>query len=174
MKRKNNNFWRRWIVLGATIFIIIFIILLFNLLFFPLNQKEPVSNGDLWEYIGVSIGTSAKLAGEFMVYSLLIHILFDILFPFIARTIRIPFYEPRNYHWENEYLKKKKTIWTILKNGFFFVFFLNIGLITTAYISSIIQGKKFLWHTLPQVFFIGIVGAIVIYIFLLLAEESWK
>ena len=134
MKRRNDNFWRRWFLLGATVFIIFF---LFNLLSFPFNQKEPVSNGHLWEYIVLSIDISAKLAGGFMVYNLLIHILFDILFPLIARTIRIPFYEPRNYHWENEYLKKKKTARTILKNAIPFILFLPMGLVILEYIDVI-------------------------------------
>lgn len=170
MKQRNDNFWRRWIVLGVTVFIIIFIILLFNLL----NQNEPVSSGDLWEYIGVSVGISAKFAGLFMAYNLLIHILFDILFPLIGRTIRIPFYKPRNYHWENEYIQEKKTIWTVLKNGFFFVLLLSTSQIILAYISVIIQGKTFFWNPLPQMLAIGIGGGIIIYIFLLLVEESWK
>lgn len=169
MKRRNDNFWRRWFLMGTALFIVYFIILLFNLL----NQKESLSNENLWEYIGLLIGISAKFTGALMVYSLLIHFLFDILFPFIKRTIRIPFYKPRINRLKNQYVEKK-TIWTILKNGFFFVLLLSTSQIILAYISVLIQGKEIIWHKFPQMFAIAIGGGIVIYIFLLLVEESWK
>ncbi|MEL6458809.1 MAG: hypothetical protein AAFQ91_11240 [Cyanobacteria bacterium J06621_15] len=174
MKRRNDNFWRRWFVVGAAVFILYLIISLFNLLFFPLNPKEPLSNGDFWEYIVLSIVMSAELAGALMVCSLLIHFLFNILFPLITRTIRIPFYEPRNYHWENEYLKEKKTIWTILKGAIPFILFFPTSQIILAYVSSIIEGKKIIWDTLPQVFLIGMGFGLIFYIFVLFMEAISK
>lgn len=174
MKRRNDNFWRRWIVLGIAVFIIYFIISLFNLSFSLLNSKESALSEYFWEYIVLSIGMSAKFTGASMVYSLLIHFLFNILFPLITRTIRIPFYEPRNYHWENEYLKKKKTARTILKNAIPFILFLPMGLVILEYISNIIQGKQFILNSLTQVFLTGMGIGLIIYIFVLLMEEISK
>lgn len=184
MKRRNDNFWRRLFVVGATAFIII---LFLNLLFFPLNKKEPsslnwfeemvtypvlhepASNGDFWGYIGVSIGISGTFTGA-GIFGGLVSYLFEFIFNFIGRTIRIPFYEPRNYHWENEYLKEKKTIWTILKNGILFVLLFSTGLTIFAFISNLIQGKQFIWDTFPQAFLIVMGIGLIVYIFLLLVE----
>ena len=165
MKRRNDNFWRKWFLMGTAVFLIYFIILLFDLL----NQKQSLSNENLWDYIGLLIGISAKFTGALMVYSLLIHFLFDIFFPFIGRTIRIPFYEPRINRLKNQYVEKK-TIWTILKNGFFFVLLLSTGLNIFAYLSVIIQGKQIIWDTFPQAFLIGIGIGLILYIFLLFVE----
>ncbi|MEM6752222.1 MAG: hypothetical protein AAF630_04450 [Cyanobacteria bacterium P01_C01_bin.38] len=188
MKRRNDNFWQRWFVVGATVFILF---LFFNLLFFPLNQKEPTSlnwleemvtypvlhkpalNREFWGYIGVSIGISATFMGASMFSGLVIH-LFDIVFASIARIIRLPFYKPRSNHWENQYLKEKKTIWTILRNGILFVFGIPVVLTIFTYITITLEGKTFIWNALPQIFLIGMTAGSLLYIFLLLVEESWK
>ncbi|MEO1430331.1 MAG: hypothetical protein AAFV71_14955 [Cyanobacteria bacterium J06633_8] len=171
MKRRNNYYYQRWILSGfAGVITIMFI----HLLCFPLNQKEPsslnwfeqiiansdlqkpASDGDFWGYIT----TSLRIAITPILGSL-----------FGLSLVSLSLNKRNNNTWENQYLKNKKTIWTILKDAIPFILFLPTSLILLAYISVIIQGKTFLWNALPQMLSIGIVGGIIIYIFLLLASD---
>ncbi|MEO1430330.1 MAG: hypothetical protein AAFV71_14950 [Cyanobacteria bacterium J06633_8] len=171
MKRRNNNFWLRWIFTG---FAGVIAMIIFNLLFFTLNQKDPSSlnwleetltnpdlhepavNGDFWGYITTSI----RIAITPIISSL-----------FGLSLLSLSLNKRKNNTTKNQYLKNKKTNWTILTNGVLFVLLFPTGLILLIDILIIIQGKEIIWHTLPQAFLIGMGIGLIIYIFLLFVSD---
>ncbi|MEO1561507.1 MAG: hypothetical protein AAFS12_18475 [Cyanobacteria bacterium J06632_19] len=171
MKRRNNYYYQRWILSGfAGVITIMFI----HLLCFPLNQKEPsslnwfeqiiansdlqkpASDGDFWGYIT----TSLRIAITPIISSL-----------FGLSLLSLSLNKRNNNTTKNQYLKNKKTNWTILTNGVLFVLLFPTGLILLIDILIIIQGKEIIWHTLPQAFLIGMGIGLIIYIFLLFVSD---